>query len=1104
MILSKTDTLPQYARLLRGTPAEVQALHDDLLIGVTSFFRDPGAFDTLARTAYPELVSGRHEGEPLRIWVLGCSTGEEAYSLAIAVTEWAEGAGIDIPLQIFASDVNPAGIAIARRGAYPLEIANDVSPERLRRFFVPVDGHFRIIKSIRDDCVFSRHNVLTDPPFSRIDFVSCRNLLMYFESVLQRDVIRSLHYALRPGGVLWLGSADSIGAHHELFDTSDAESKIFIRRPGPAAPVRQRSTPLRAPAAPRPVRGPAEEPVDVLSESDRVLLSRFAPAGVLLSPSLEILQYRGDVGPYIAPAAGRASLNLMQVLDPQLQLPVRAAIARARIEMADVRETGVRFATSAGSVTMSIAVVRIGPEPSSYLVLFDDGSPRTPPEGFAHAEAPTVGGDGDQLARITKELADTRAYLQSVIEAQELARQDLESAHEEAQSANEELQSVNEELETSKEEIQSANEELTTLNEELQHRNSELQRTNSDLENLLSSSHLAVVFVGPDLSIRRFTYAAGRMVHLRPGDIGRPLRDLRLGVALDFEAHIGQVMQTRTPWEHDLQDDSGRWLSVRIRPYTNMDNQVDGAVVVLVDIDAVIRARHYAESIIATVRTPLVVLDEQLNVVTANGALRQILREDAPELEGRSFFEIDGRRWDEQELHDLLDRVLPANALVSDFKIATTDGQSGTKEMWLLNARRLVQSEPGRPLILLSLEDVSDRERTDELRRQRLIELASADHNRNEFLAMLAHELRNPLAPIRTAALMVGAPGVSVQVSDRARMIIGRQVEHMTRLIDDLLNAARITQGKIELQQAPLDLVPVLRRAVEIFERTIQERSQQLSVMMPEEPLIISGDATRLEQAFGNLLSNASKYTSTGGRIWLGTETKESNGGTDVIVSVRDDGIGVSEPMLAQIFDLFRQGAPSPHRVTGLGVGLALVRRIVELHGGRVTVQSAGLQQGSEFSVCLPMLNDPSALPEPDVGERAPSAAGLHILVVDDNIDAAETLTSLLRQWGYDARMVADGPAALSLAPVFLPAVVLLDLGMPEMDGYQVARTLRGMAGLEDTLLVAVTGFGRDEDRRMTTEAGFDAHLTKPVDPAVLPQLLATRISKSVAPPSDG
>ena len=788
----------------------------------------------------------------------------------------------------------------------------------------------------------------------------------------------------------------------------------------------------------------------------------------------------------------------MQVLDPQLQLPVRGAIARAQTEMADVREDGVHFATSAGSVTMSITVVRIGPQPNSYLVLFDDGSPRTPPPGsFVSPEAIPVAGDVGQLARITKELADTRVYLQSVIEAQEVARQDLESAHEEAQSANEELQSVNEELETSKEEIQSANEELTTLNEELQHRNSELQRTNSDLENLLSSSHLAVVFVGPDLSIRRFTEAAGRMVHLRPGDVGRPLHDLRLGVAIDFEGHIADAMQTRTPWEHDLQDESGRWLSVRIRPYTNMDNQVDGAVIVLVDIDAVVRARHYAESIIATVRTPLVVLDERLNVVTANDALRRILREDAHEIEGRSFFEIDERRWDGPELRELLQGVLPSNALVSDFKVATTDGPSRKHETWLLNARRLVQSEPGRPLILLSLDDVTDREQTDALRRQRLIELASADHNRNEFLAMLAHELRNPLAPIRTAALIVGAPGVSVPASDRARVIIGRQVEHMTRLIDDLLNAARITQGKIELQMAPLDLVPVLRRAVESIERTIQERSQRLSVVLPEEPLLISGDATRLEQAFGNLLNNASKYTSTGGRIWVGTETKQTASGTDVIVSIRDDGIGISEEMLAQVFDLFRQGAPSPHRATGLGVGLALVRRIVELHGGRVTVRSAGTQQGSEFCVCLPLPSDASAVPEQEKAEELPDAAGVRILVVDDNVDAAETLTSLLRQWGYDARMVADGQAALALAPVFLPSVVLLDLGMPEMNGYQVARTLRGLAGLSDALIVAVTGFGRDEDRQLTTEAGFDAHLTKPVDPAVLPQLLSSRLPKS-------
>jgi two-component system, chemotaxis family, CheB/CheR fusion protein len=1101
MILQKTDGLQDYAQLLQDHPPEARALHDDLLIGVTSFFRDPESFDALMQKAFPLLISGHRPTEPIRVWVLGCSTGEEAYSLAIALTEFVETSGVRVPIQIFATDVNPGRIEIARAAVYPSDIVQDVSPERLGRFFVERDGHYRITKSIRDACVFSRHNVLIDPPFSRIDLVSCRNLLMYLEPILQRDVVRNLHYALTADGVLWLGNADSVGSQQDLFDTHDPQHKIFRRRAGTVSHPTLRRGPSRgnSPGQP-PGRHDLVQPVDLLKESDRVLLSRFAPAGVLVSPGLEILQYRGNVAPYISPAAGKPSLNLMQVLDRQLHVAVRAAIARSEIGDGTLSEERIRLTSDRGDErTVSIQVVQIGPGPQGFLVLFGEEPAalvRSFPVESSNNDAATLS-DDEQLARVSRELTDTQAYLQSLLEDQQASHEKLESANEEAQSANEELQSINEELETSKEEIQSANEELTTLNDELQHRNTELLRSNSDLMNVLGSTHLAVVFVGLDRSIRNFTAAAATLLRLRPADVGRPLRDLRLNNIGDLDAPIAHTIQTLEVFERNVQDEDGRWLLVRIRPYRTTDNQIDGAVVVFVDIDALVRGRLYAESIIATVRAPLVVMDERFVVVTANGAFYRMFHTVERDTEGRSFFEIGNRAFDRPELRELIEHVLPEDRSVVDF-LLTARRESSQPEVTLVNATRLVNAEGGRLLILLSMEDVTERQHAESLRRQRVVDLASADQSKNEFLAMLAHELRNPLAPIRTAAQLLGAPGVPTRVSENARIIIERQIQNMTRLIDDLLDVARITQGKIDIRLAPLDLVAVVRRAAEVVQPQADERAQQLLVSLPPGPLYVLGDSTRLEQALGNVLTNASKFTNRNGRIWVRVESKPTPHGDDAVVYVRDEGIGIGAETLPHIFELFKQGSPSPHRAPGLGVGLALVRRIVELHGGLVHVRSAGTDCGSEFEICFPLFHDTDHAPA-ETSTSAPQAAAIsrRILVVDDNVDAAESLTSLLRVWGHDVQMVHDGPAALEVAPAFVPSLIFLDIGMPGMDGYEVARRLRRMPMLAQTLLIALTGFGGDQDRRRADQAGFDRHLTKPVDPAVLRTALEDRAETS-------
>lgn len=1097
MLVRKTPSLTEYAELLRTTPAEVGALHRDLLIGVTTFFRNPEAFEQLKSRIFPKFVTRDRTRDPVRFWVLGCSTGQEVYSLAIAFTEFLETLDQHVPVQIFGSDLNAAGIEIARAGTYAKDIVHDVSPERLRRFFADVDGHYRIVKSIREMCVFSQHNVLVDPPFSRLDLVSCRNLLMYLEPTLQQQVIPTLYHALKPSGALWLGSAESVGSQKDLFETEDARHKIFTKKSGgtsvtPPFSLARPST-AEVPASKRfePREGP-----DLSKEGERVLLARFAPAGVLVSPTMEIVQYRGEVGPYLSPAPGKASLSLLKMLANGLQVAVRAGILRAKKNETATREEAVEVRLPDGSARrVAVEVIPITASGGGFWVLFHEpGDHRSPPRRTKPRGTRAAGESSELLARLSKELTDTREYLQSVIEQQEASHEELQSANEEVQSANEELQSINEELETSKEEIQSSNEELSTVNDELQHRNAELNRTNNDLVNFLASTHQGVVFVGRDLRIRRYTPIAESLLNLIPSDIGRPIRDVRLNMAgPDLEAILLTVIDTLAASEHQVQDDKGRWFSLRVRPYRTLDNQIDGAVLVYVDVDAVTRARLYAESIIATVREPLVVLDVEGYVMTANAAFYRAFGGEPERTEGARFTDLDSGAWDIPELRQFLQDVAPLDHTFNDFEL-TRDFEAVGRKVVLLTARRLVQVPDSPPLVLLAIEDVTELRHAEGLRRRRVAELAAADKSKNEFLAMLAHELRNPLAPIGSAVQILGLPGVPAATSEKARAVIDRQVQTMTRLIEDLLDVARITQGKIELRKVALDVNTVLQRAAELVQLQVNQRGQTLSVALLATSCDILGDATRLEQAFGNLLHNASKFTGPSGHIWLSAECLEANGRpAEVVVRLRDDGIGIPAEVLPGVFDLFKQGPASPHHASGLGVGLALVHRIVMLHGGRVTVASAGVDQGSEFTVSFPVLDEAEHEHDENESDESPAvvdAVGHRVLVVDDNVDAAVSLAELLRLRGHEVCVVHSGAAALEVVGPFLPHIIFLDIAMPGMDGYQVARQLRERPELDNPLIVAVTGFGGDADRQFSHAAGFDEHATKPLDPAILSRLL--------------
>src|SRR6266545_3261647 len=770
VVLHKMEGLGDYVRFLQSNPAEVEALYQDVLISVTSFFRNPEAFEMLKGKVFPRLTQERSRHEAMRIWVLGCSTGEEAYSIAIAFAEFGEASGRQIPLQLFATDLNGVGIEKARAGIYSKTVTQEVSPERLRRFFVEMDGNYRITKSIRDTCVFARHNVLSEPPFSRIDLISCRNMLIYLEPSLQQRVLSILHYALQPKGFLWLGGSETIGAYRDLFEMEDAKQKIYVKKLGAKrVTVDLLPTPLRAEprAAGQPGREVGGPGTDVQREADRLLLARYAPASVLVNAELEIVQFRGDTGRYLAPSPGKASLNLLKMLREGLLVGVRGAVHKARRSEAPAREEGLRIKSNGGYRSVNVQVIPVkrngGPE-EHFLVLFEEAALGPQPRGkqarLKMAKAKVAGrrereSSEHEIARLTQELAATREYLQSVIEQQEAANEELQSSNEEVQSANEELQSTNEELETSKEEIQSSNEELATVNEELHNRNLELNQSINDFVNLLASVQLPIVMLGSDLRIRRFTPMAEKLFKLIPADVGRPITDIKLTVDIpDLEQMLADVVETASVKEREVRDKQGRWYLLRIRPYRTLESRIDGAVLLLVDVDSVKRSEQ-------TLRRQAELLDqvdEAIFVWEIDGGIVYWNR-GAEEVYGYTRENALGRNVDE---------LLATSPPASVFKDAMLKrghwmgelSHTGRDGRQIVVDSRMVL-EPGsdpRRLVLETDHVITERKEMEQTLRDRAEKLAAADRNKNEFLAMLAHELRNPLAPLSNALQILNEP----------------------------------------------------------------------------------------------------------------------------------------------------------------------------------------------------------------------------------------------------------------------------------------------------------------------------------------------------------
>jgi two-component system CheB/CheR fusion protein len=1227
--------IDSYVHRLRNDPRELSSLYEDLLIGVTRFFRDAEAFEALGARVIPDLVDRADANEQIRVWVPGCATGQEAYSIAILLHECSREKRRPVRLKILATDVHRNSLEIASAGLYTHDQLAGISESRLEQFFVPKANGFQVSQTIRESIVFAPHNLIRDAPFTKVDLIACRNLLIYFQPHAQKTVLTLFHFALKPGGVLFLGSSESPGGLLDEFDTIDDHAKIYRKRRDLGLP-RDLKLPLpRSRVAPRPLPQLTRRPVvnpQLLSVYDR-LLDRFMPPSFLVDEQGQLVDTFGGVDAFLKVKSRRPTQNLLDLLNDDMRAVVSNVLHRVQRDMDAATYASVALAgdprrynvvgeplrDTHGSLShVLISLVEnngIGAAGATRLT----GGPGARLEAIAQEPAALGGLSTEHQHTMEDELAYTRQHLQEAIQEHETANEELQATNEELIAANEELQSTNEEL-------HSVNEEMYTVNAEYQKKNLELQDLNNDIEHLLNETEVATMFLDRDLCIRKFTPRIAENFGVISQDVGRPIaaftHDLSHATLMpDVERVLadGVTIETQT-W-----DKRGRCLFLRILPYrarsrersdrhagTNGSGSAppDGVVLTLTDISPLEHARarlaqlsaivessddaiigttldgivttwnggavrlygytaedaigHHAsflypsgrkqeiETVVQQMRSgrqpdrmttqqmrkdgtlidisvtfsPIVdVANRIVGISAISRDISQLVRaqEEISEREERIRLLLDSTAEAiygidlsgacifcnsacarilgyaspaaliGKQVHQLIHHTRPdgspyapelspifdamrrrEGAHVADEVIWRADGTSFPAEYW---SHPIVRHNQVIGAVVTFL-DVTERRHAEQ-------ELQEAVRRREQFLAMLSHELRNPLAAILSATRLLESSGWTERARHEAGQVVTRQANHMSRLLDDLLDVARITRGHITLRKEAMDLRDAARSAIEALGPFLTEHDTVLSVDIADEPLTVIGDMARLQQIQANLLSNASKYSPRGGHV----KFELRRVGTEAMIRVTDHGRGIEADMLPRVFDLFVQGHQTLARSEGgLGIGLTLLKSLVELHHGRVEARSDGPGQGSVFTVWLPLA--PASWRHAGATDGRASKAVQTVVIVEDQDDARRMLQILLEIDGLRVVTAANGLEGVECIERIRPDLALVDLGLPVMSGYELARRIRQNPENSHTRLVALSGYGQDSDIQASLEAGFDEHLTKPPDPARLDALL--------------
>lgn len=719
MSVHNIEDMNFYARFLKEHQNEIQILFKELLINVTSFFREPEAFEVLKNNILPNIFKDKPENYTFRIWITGCATGEEAYSIAIIFREFMEEKGQDFKVQIYSTDLDDDLIIIARAAIYQENISIDVSPERLKKFFIKEENGYRVRKDIRDMIIFAVQDVIKDPPFTKLDILSCRNLLIYLEPELQNRLIPVFHYALKPGGILFLSPSESIGNHLELFSSLDKKWKLF-RSKSSIASTHTVTAPALAWTRDRAVKTPDDtviknKEINYAELTKKILLQSYAPPSVITDEKGNILYIYGDTGKYLKPPPGKPSLNIVDMAREGLQLELKAAIHRVISKKTKVNCKNLNIKTNGGFKKINFTVKSLrdsGLIQNLLLITFEDVKLEII-EKVKNFKLPIKKGQIKLIKELEQELKYTKENLNTSIEELQANNEELKSTNEELQSTNEELQSTNEELETSKEELQSLNEELITVNAELQSKIEQLAGIQNDMKNLLDNTNIGIIFLDEQLSIKLFNREATKIFHLVSTDIDRQLSDIKSNIIdEDILENAQRVLDTLIPFEKELITKEYEWFLSHILPYRTLDNIIAGIVITFTDItllkkaeEANMKAREFAENIVDTIIEPLLILDRNLKVVSAGKSFYKTFKVTPEETIGKYIFDLGNKQWDISKLRELLETIIPQNTFFENMEVEHIFPIIGYKKM-VLNARRITGQNDETQLILLAFEVV--------------------------------------------------------------------------------------------------------------------------------------------------------------------------------------------------------------------------------------------------------------------------------------------------------------------------------------------------------------------------------------------------------------
>jgi two-component system CheB/CheR fusion protein len=1081
--------LPEYLAYLDKNPDETTTLLDDMLIGVTNFFRDIAAFNTLERDVAPSIIEEARGASPmdLRVWTPACSTGEEAYSVAMVLAGEAERQKADVKIQVFATDVDEAAIAVARKAVYPASIVTDVPPNYLRQFFIREESRYRIVKRIRDQVLFATHNVLHDPPFSRVKLISCRNLLIYLDRRAQAQVLRTFHSVLLPGGYLMLGASEAIDAVADLFTVVDKKYRMY--RSFPANSAQRAASLIRQPVSvpqwqPVSVRSPSVAPVSYSALHQRAL-EKYGPATVLIDRAFRIVHMSYSAGRFLRHVAGEPSHNVLSLVYPELRFDLRAAISETIKSGRPVQTRLLAIRQKDNNIDAKITVtplVDLDRNEGIMLVSFGESEPSSTVAETGLADGILKAG---AIERLKQEIRMLRRELQQTIEYSDRSTEELKASNEEFQAINEELRSATEELETSKEELESINEELITVNYELKTKVEETVKINDDLQNLISSSDIATIFVDRSMRVKWFTPKTAALFNLIPDDRGRLLTDITH--RLEYPGMIDDAANSFNSLrliEHEVRSQDGRWYLARILPYRTVEDRIEGAVLSFVDITArrlaedrlrqgLERLRLVAES---TKDFAIITTDESGRITSWNRAAEIMFGYKASEVEGQTM--------------DLIftpeDRAngVPAQEL----RTARHRGHAAD-DRWHMrkDGTRFYCSGVVYPMVDDGLRgyakiarDLTEKRIEDDQQQSDLERTKASNLLKDEFIAIMSHELRHPLNLIQLHMdLLSRMPGiVGSERAAKAIDAVRQSVHNQSQIIADLLDLSRVQTGKLKLECAPIRLGPLVATIMDAVSSQAQEAHVELTAhgLADQEDLVVNGDVTRIEQIVWNLLNNAIKFTLAGGKVsvHLTREDKEAR------LDVKDTGIGIAPEWLRKVFTLFgqvdRQHNSNKHG--GLGIGLALVAQLAEAHGGRVSATSEGEGHGATFSLWLPLAGDAVDV----VQKAAPASTGLltgvRLLLVDDSKEILDMLGALCEMEGANVTVSESGSDALNRLANEDFDVLVSDIGMPGMSGYELLMQLRQSARNSTIPAIALSGYGYSEK---ANAVGFTDQLCKPV-----------------------